>query len=118
MRKIKVYVSGKISGQVDIARVLFETVEHELYQEAKNRGIKIKVINPFKIKHKTETWFDCMVSDVKELKKSDVMFLLPQSEGSFGVKVELEITTEYKIPVFENEGLLFEYLCGKEKKIK
>lgn len=111
MRK-KVYISGKISGQVDLARVLFETVEHELYQEAKQRGIKINVINPFKIKHKSDSWFDCMVADIRKIRKSHVMFLLPQSEGSFGVKVEIEECSKLVIPVFENTGELFEFLCN------
>lgn len=113
MKKINVYISGKISGQVDLARVLFETVEHELYQEAKNRGIKIKVINPFKIKAKSDLWFDHMIADMRALRKSHVVFLLPRTEGSVGVKIEMQVAGYEEIPVYESEGELFEFLCNK-----
>lgn len=109
-----VYISGPISGYSDKNKKAFSYAEKEIKKLVKRESIKteIKVINPvklgvkldksYRIFDKVPKWEDYMRVCIRELCKSDFVYLLPNWGYSEGAAVEKYLAERLKIPCAEN----------------
>lgn len=89
---MKIYISGKITGIEEEARVNFEVAEHLI------RSLGHEPVNPFKLRHKANaTWEDYMRKDIRELTKCDAIWMMPDWKNSRGAVVEFQLATELKM---------------------
>ena len=92
MSKQTIYISGKITGQLDCAKRIFDYAEKRL----KARGLK--VLNHFNFKNDHDkSWESYMKVCVVELMKADEIWMLPDWQRSKGAKVEHKIAQEVGI---------------------
>jgi hypothetical protein len=89
---MRIYISGKITGIEDDARVNFEIAENII------RAMGHEPVNPFKLRHKKDaTWEDYMRKDIRELTKCDAIWMLPDWKESKGAKIEMQLADNLKI---------------------
>ena len=95
--KLRLYISGKITGlKYSEVEIRFNKAEIMLQK-------RYEVVNPTKINPITESeyekmsekkkeafWHKCMKKDLKELKKCQIIYMLPDYETSKGALLELE----------------------------
>lgn len=101
MRKIKVYISGPITGKPNLNREAFKKAEAQLLEKG------YTVINPLrrvKVSDK-KTWEDYMKTDICLLTKCNAIYLLKDFEYSRGARLEYKIAMELKYTIM-GEGLL------------
>lgn len=95
---MKIYISGKITGIEDEARVLFEQAENELLAEGH------EPVNPMKLNHEHDKrWESYMKTDIKALCDCDAIYKLPNWRDSVGATIEGFIAKLLKIPVYEKK---------------
>jgi hypothetical protein len=91
---MKIYISGKITGIEDEAKVLFENAEIYL----KSKGYK--VINPIKANHDHDnSWESYMKEDIKLLCDCDEIFMLKNWKESKGAILEHNLSEILKIKI-------------------
>ena len=102
---IKVYISGKITGEEPIvAENKFD------YYEKLLRKIGFEPVNPFKVNVVSDadflnkTWEDYMVADIKALFGCNAILMLNDWKDSKGARIEYNIAIEMnKMVIFENQ---------------
>ncbi|MEQ1733645.1 MAG: DUF4406 domain-containing protein [Bacteroidia bacterium] len=96
----KVYISGKISGIEEEAKVLFDATEETL------KHLGYDVINPMTLPHNHDkSWERYMREDLKALLDCDIIFMLHNWKESDGAKFEYSIAMKLGMPIiFENEN--------------
>src|SRR5574344_260116 len=110
-RKMRIYISGKITGDEN-----YEKKFAEKEQELKNIFPKCKIINPVKISKKVQrliknpSMADYMKADIKKLMKCNVIYMLNDYSDSRGAKAELEIAKVLSIKiVYEINKIKLDY---------
>jgi hypothetical protein len=92
--KMKIYISGKITGIEDQAEKLFQVAEDRLTAEGYD------VINPLKLNHNHDKSYDAyMKEDVKALCDCDCIYMLLNWQDSNGAKIEKQIAEYLKIKI-------------------
>ena len=93
-KKIKIYISGKISGIEDSAYDIFEKAEIFLIKSG------YKVVNPMKLPHDHDkSWESYMKEDLKALMDCDEIFMLENWETSRGAEIEYDLASELGIKI-------------------
>lgn len=92
---MKIYLSGKITGEETQAHKTFAEKETEL----KAKGFN--VINPMTLPHKHDkTWKSYMRDCIKALCDCDAILMLPGWENSKGAIIEHDVSIRLEITVF------------------
>jgi len=92
--KLKIYIAGRITGDVENARQVFKRKEQELTE----RGYE--VINPFSLPHKDgATWEDYMKVCIQYLMECDEIYMLQEWEYSKGASIERNLAEAVGIEV-------------------
>lgn len=92
--KEKVYISGKVTGMVEEAILLFKAAENEL------RQMGFEPVNPITLNHQhDQTWHSYMREDVKALCDCDAIYMLTNWRASEGAKVELSVANHLELDV-------------------
>lgn len=90
----KVYISGKISGIEDEAKILFDNAENHLI------GLGYEVVNPMTIEHNHDlSWNSYMKTDIKALMDCTHIYLLPNYIDSKGAIIEKQLAENVGINV-------------------
>lgn len=101
-----IYISGKITGTVDLNRPKFKDAEKLIYSLraiSKSDHI-IYMVNPHELDHRfCKLWSDHMRVDIGALVTCKEMFVLNDWEDSTGALVEVLIAKILGIPVFKVE---------------
>lgn len=88
--KPKIYISGKITGMEDEAKILFEKAEAELIEKG------FEVVNPMKLNHDHDkSWKSYMRVCVDTLFDCDYIYMLDNWQLSRGAKIEYNLA--YKL---------------------
>ncbi|SMO48300.1 DUF4406 domain-containing protein [Solitalea koreensis] len=93
--KLKVYISGKMTGVADLNRSKFDQAEQLL----KNEGFE--PVNPHKLDHSAnvnESWEEFMRVDLAELLKCDAIALIDDWHDSKGAIIEFRLAQDLKMP--------------------
>lgn len=102
MNKIKVYLSGKITGLVhEDAFDKFEWYENYLSQKFTVINPKFTVINPMKLKpaFSLPYWLFYMLRDIWELIHCKAIFLQPDWQDSKGARIEKRVAELFWLEV-------------------
>ncbi|HSW65208.1 MAG TPA: DUF4406 domain-containing protein [Dissulfurispiraceae bacterium] len=84
--KIKVYLSGPITGIESKSAPMFSEAENDLTQQGYH------VVNPWKLDHThDQKWENYMATDITALLECDCICMLPGWEHSRGARLELAI---------------------------
>ena len=98
---IKVYISGKITGEEPIvAENKFD------YYEKLLKKIGFEPVNPFKVCpfNNGYKWGDYMLADIKALFDCNAILMLDDWKDSKGARIEYNIAVEMnKMVIFENQ---------------
>jgi hypothetical protein len=96
---MRIYISGKISGIEEDAKVNFEIAENII------RAMGHEPVNPFKLRHKKDaTWEDYMKKDIRELTKCEAIWMLPDWKKSRGAVVEYFLAQKLKLQVIHQQS--------------
>lgn len=94
MSKLKVYISGKISGlPIEEAQANFKNMQTLL------EGLGYEAVNPFEVPVMSTmqpSWADFMGADIAELLKCDIIVFLENYKDSKGAMMELAVAKEMK----------------------
>jgi hypothetical protein len=90
---MKIYISGKITGDEN-----YEAKFAEAERRLREAGFR-DVVNPVLFAKKDEDWKVSMRRDMAYLTHCDAVALLPDREGSHGVKIEVGLARELGISV-------------------
>jgi nucleoside 2-deoxyribosyltransferase len=97
--KMKIYISGPITGMPNDNREAFTKAESFLRSEG------LEPVNPFTFPHDHDkTWASFMREDIRELTKCQMIYMLAGWEKSRGARIEfrlaqdLDMTTLYGDP--------------------
>ena len=97
---MKAYISGKITGIEDQARIQFQQAYDHL------RELGIEAINPFNNGLTDDnTWEQQLAIDIKILLKCDTLIQLPGWEDSRGARLEYEIAQIHDIDIISYKDL-------------
>ena len=97
MERLKIYISGKISGlALEVAEKNFEIAEQKI------KEIGHIPVNPMKLHdYKPElTWHDYMSADLAALVYCDAILMLENWEDSRGAKVEKALAEALNLKVY------------------
>jgi hypothetical protein len=103
--KKTIYLSGKMSGEIDLNFPLFNSLTAQL------RAIGYDVINPVEINSDpSAAWLTCIKADIEHVARCQMIAMIPGWEASFGARIErlvaeklgLEIVNVYDL--FEKEA--------------
>jgi len=98
-KKIKVYVSGQMTGMPDLNRAAFNEAEEKLIK----RGFA--VYNPVNFgNEKTDSREELMKKDFELILGSDMVVVLPDWENSWGAVLEVTFAREIGLPVEDVDG--------------
>lgn len=93
---MKVYISGKITGDELRARARFD----EATQKMKTAGFE--VVNPFHLNHcHAKKWEDYMRTDIKALMDCDAIFMLKDWKRSRGARIERFLAISFDLVILE-----------------
>ncbi len=101
---MKIYISGRISGNEENYKKDFNWIEEQL--ENLN---DIVVVNPINLDVEEEEWTDCIVRDIKCLKDCDAILLMSGNfpihkssnwKKSYGAKIERLVAKKYGLKIF------------------
>jgi len=96
---IKVYIAGKITGQEEKARVLFEQAEKRL--SAVWGSEHVTVINPCKLPHDhSKTWKEYLKECIKHLVDCDVIYMLNGWKQSEGARLEYYVAEQLGMLIY------------------
>jgi hypothetical protein len=91
---MKIYISGKISGMEDEAKVLFDRAEKYLLSKG------YEVVNPMKLEHNENThWHHYMKTDIIALMECDAIYMLTNWTESKGAVVEFYIADNLEFEI-------------------
>lgn len=91
--KMKVYISGKITGDADYKQK-FKTAQNIL------ESVGFKVFNPAELKDTGKSWSWYMRKDIAGLMECDAIFLLKDWEDSKGARLEYYIAQQLEMKIF------------------
>lgn len=91
---MKVYISGKITGE-EIGKVFLKFSSAEYY--IKNR--KHDVVNPMRITSQSWTWEQCMKVCIDQLITCDAIYMLKNWQFSTGATLEHQIAKIYGLKI-------------------
>ncbi len=96
-RRIRVYIAGAISGlPIKEARERFKEAE-TIIEDA-----GYSVVNPLELPHKHDGVYESFLKeDLIEMLQCDVICVLPDSNDSKGVQLELHVAKAVNIPTFK-----------------
>lgn len=84
--KRKIYISGKITGMEDKAKILFDKAEAELIEKG------FEVVNPMKLNHNHDkSWKSYMRVCIDAMFDCDYIYMLDNWESSKGAKIEYSL---------------------------
>jgi Asp-tRNA(Asn)/Glu-tRNA(Gln) amidotransferase A subunit family amidase len=93
-KKLKAYISGKISGMEQEAKALFQSSEDRLTAQG------YEVVNPMKLPHDHDkTWESYMKECIKALMDCDVLFYMENSVQSRGAQIEIWLAAKFGIKI-------------------
>jgi hypothetical protein len=96
---IKVYIAGKITGEEEKARVLFEQAEKRL--SAVWGTEHVTVINPMKLPHDhSKTWKEYLTECIKHLVECDVIYMLNGWKHSKGARLEYYVAEQLGMLIY------------------
>ena len=99
MNKKKIYISGKISGQVPFARAQFKFAADAVEKAG------FEAVNPFDNGlDEDDTWEKHLAVDIINLMGCDAILQLPGWEASRGARLEWEVARQIDLPVATLEG--------------
>jgi hypothetical protein len=94
-RKIRLYVSGPMSGIKDLNAPLFNA------EAARLRALGYDVVNPAELNGTDMSWKACMRRDIRELVTCDAIAMLPKWWVSRGARIEHRLARDLGLQVFE-----------------
>lgn len=93
---MKVYISGKITGDADYKKKFANAEEMA-------RAVGFEVFNSAKVPDEGKPWEWYMKRDIKELMNCDAILLLKDWEESRGARLEAYIASQLKIKIYEEK---------------
>lgn len=93
---MKVYISGKITGDADYKQKFANAEEMA-------RAVGFEVFNPARVSDEGKPWEWYMKQDIKELMDCDAILLLKGWEESRGARLEAYIASQLKIKIYEEK---------------
>lgn len=93
---MKVYISGKITGDADYKKKFANAEEMA-------RAVGFEVFNPARVPDEGKPWEWYMKRDIKELMDCDAILLLKDWEESKGARLEAYIASQLKIKIYEEK---------------
>lgn len=100
-RKIKVYISGPISGMNNWSRPAFDAMKQQLSNAGFDPVSPLDGVDP---KEEEKPYVEYMVAGLKLLDKCDAIIFLPYWKGSYGARMEyLFARREQKIFLVKDE---------------
>lgn len=93
---MKVYISGKITGDADYKKKFANAEEMA-------RAVGFEVFNPARVPDKVKPWEWYMKQDIKELMDCDAILLLKGWKESRGARLEAYIASQLKIKIYEEK---------------
>ncbi|MBR2092495.1 MAG: DUF4406 domain-containing protein [Candidatus Methanomethylophilaceae archaeon] len=98
---MKIYISGKISGCEEQARIQFADEEDFLVK------IGHEAVNPFDNGLDVDdTWERHLAVDIRDLLTCDAVYQLPGWEESRGARLEAEVALVHNIPVIPSTSFI------------
>lgn len=103
-KKVKVYISGKISDMDEKeAQRIFAEAEAEVEQYLKNDGLSEDdyiIVNPMKLPQTQNSWASYMIRDLTILAECNMIMMLPNYTESAGARIEYEFAQKIGMPIF------------------
>ena len=93
---MKVYISGKITGDADYKKKFANAEEMA-------RAVGFEVFNLARVPDEGKPWEWYMKQDIKELMDCDAILLLKGWEESRGARLEAYIASQLKIKIYEEK---------------
>lgn len=94
MKKIKIYISGKITGIEKEAEALFQKAEDELIAKG------YEVVNPMKLVHDHDkSWESYMRVCIKALCDCEAIYVMKNHFNSKGALIEVDLALKLKLDV-------------------
>lgn len=93
---MKVYISGKITGDADYKKKFANAEEMA-------RAVGFEVFNPATVQDEGKPWEWYMKRDIKELMDCDAILLLKGWKESRGARLEAYIASQLKIKIYEEK---------------
>jgi hypothetical protein len=108
MRKDRIYISGKISGErIQEAKLKFQIAQDNIMCNLKEfKGKEITIINPTKLGLTfKDSWLKCMIISIWYLLECNSIYMLKDWRDSRGAKIEfwIAVVLNYKIILQEND---------------
>lgn len=91
-KRMRAYLSGPISGQVDLNRPAFAEAQAAL------EAVGYEVVNPFDVAGEETDWERCMELDLAALETCDIMAQLDHWPQSRGARIENHKAYRLSIP--------------------
>lgn len=116
-KKLKIYISGPMTGYKDLNFSAFIKMEEQIV----NNFYFVLVVNPVKIAQKVKSkkyvpnYEDYLREDLKYLIACDAVFLLPGWENSSGCEKEITVAKFLKIPCFSKYNDLIKFIEEKNE---
>ena len=99
--KKTIYLSGKMSGEVDLNFPLFNRLTAEL------RAIGHSVINPVEINSDPSAqWLACIKADIDHVAQCQMIAMIPGWEESYGARIERLVAEKLGLEVVNVHDLL------------
>lgn len=99
LKNARVYISGKISGLMDLNKPKFEVMQNWLYFVL---GTTIEVINPHTLLHvHDKKWTSYMKVDLRHMLACNMVVLLDDWQKSRGAICEVLIANLVHIPIYD-----------------
>lgn len=93
---MKVYISGKITGDADYKKKFANAEEMA-------QAVGFEVFNPAKVPDEGKPWEWYMKQDIKALMDCDAILLLKDWKESRGARLEAYIASQLKIKIYEEK---------------
>lgn len=102
MNKGKIYISGKVTGMEEEAKILFKKAQTFLEDEG------YTVINPMELPaNHNKTWRSYMLVCLEALIRCDAIYMLNNHNESPGAKIELDVANALEIDVIYQRDFVF-----------